>query len=194
MSPRIQPETPMEFFKERLDQAFDHQKVSSSEDTRCYLSQLLDGFVRPRQRYRQAGVEPEQPLAELFCQGILSSGYRRFELLKLTGDSALFATGFFSESLNRSLVGGDYYVRLGGQAYGVIGAEHRELGEIFGELAENFGQFADVLSEVSEKCALTDDRNLLRLYQRWLETKSQRSAETLREQGILVVPTSTAVN
>lgn len=194
MTVQIERETPMEFFKERLDQAFEHQRVKSSEDTRCYLTQLLDGFVRPRRLYRRAGVEPERPLAEVFCQAITSSGRRRFELLKLTGDCALFVSGFCSESLNRALVSGDYYIRLGGQAYGVIRSEHRLLGELYGELAEKFGQLADVLSEVSESCALTDDRNLIRLYERWLQTQSRHSAETLREKGILVVPVSQSVN
>ena len=68
------------------------------------------------------------------------------------------------------------------------------LRDLFGELAEKFAAFADVLSEVSEECALTDDRNLLRLYERWRQTGSQRSAEMLRARGILVVPSSDAVH
>ncbi len=85
-------------------------------------------------------------------------------------------------------------MRLGGHAYGVIHAEHRLLKELFGELAGKFTQLADVLTEVSETCSLTDDRNLIRLYDRWLRTGSQRSAEKLREQGILVVQASDSVH
>lgn len=194
MSLQIRRLTPMEFFKEEVERALARQRVESSENTACYLTQLLDDFVRPRRVFRRAGADPEQPLAEIFCEAITSCGHRRFELLKLTGDSALFASGFLSESLNAKQVGADYYVQLGGQAYGVIRSEHRTLGELFGELAEKFGQFADVLAEVSETCSLTDDRNLIRLYERWLHTRSQRSAEQLREKGILVVPTSDAVH
>lgn len=190
----IQHETPMEFFKERVEDALAHQNVASSDDTTFYLTQLLDDFVRPQRLYTRAGVDPDQPLAEIFCQAVVSQGRRRFELLKLTGDLALFVCGFFSESLNRSLSGSGYYVRLGGQAYGVIRFEHRMLGDLFGELAERFAEFADVLAEVSEVCALTDDRNLLRLYERWLQTGSRRSAEMLRERGILVVPSSDEVH
>jgi hypothetical protein len=194
MSLQIQSATPMEFFKEQVERALERQNVESSADTACYLTQLLDDFVRPRRVFRRAGADPEQPLAEIFCAAITSSGHRRFELLKLTGDSALFASGFLSESLVKKPVGADYFVQLGGQAYGVIRSEHRKLGDLFGELAEKFGLFADVLAEVSEVCSLTDDRNLIRLYERWLHTHSQRSAEQLREKGILVVPASDAVH
>ncbi len=190
----VQPETPMEFFKEQVERALTRQRVDSSEHTAYYLTQLLDDFVCPHERYARAGVDGSQPLAEIFCAGVASQGQRRYELLKLTGDLALFITGFLSESLNRALVSAGYYSCLGGQAYGAIQAKNRGLEELFGELAARFGEFADVLAEVSERCALTDDRNLLRLYERWLETGSQRSAETLRQQGILVVPSSSEVH
>jgi len=194
MSRPIRNESPMEFFKQRVERALANQHVDSSDDTTFYLIRLLDDFVRPHRLFSRAGVEPGQPLAEIFLDAVASGGHRRFELLKLSGDLALFVCGFLSESLNRSLAGSGYYVRLGGQAYGVLGSEHRLLRDLFGELAEKFAAFADVLCEVSEECALTDDRNLLRLYERWRQTGSQRSAEMLRERGILVVPSSDAVH
>lgn len=194
MALEIQRETPMEFFKEQVDRALDRHDVEPSAEVAYYLTRLLEEFVRPQRLYRRAGVDPDQPLAEVFCEAITSGGRRRFELLKLTGDCALFVSGFLAESLQRTLVGADYYVRLGGHAYGVIHAEHRLLKELFGELAGKFTQLADVLTEVSETCSLTDDRNLIRLYDRWLRTGSQRSAEKLREQGILVVQASDSVH
>jgi hypothetical protein len=49
----------------------------------------------------------------------------------------------------------------------------------------------DVLAEISEKASLTSDSDLLRLYERWLATKSVTLLEKLREKGILPVDTET---
>lgn len=188
----IETAPPMEFFKEAVDDAIARQQVTSSAETTCYLTQLLDRFVCPGALYSEAGVAPDQPLAVVFCRALESEGRQRFLRLKLTGDVALFVSGFFASS--RKLVSCDYYGRLGGQAYGTLSREHRFLNELFAELAEKFARFADVLSEVSAQCLLTDDRDLLRLYDQWLKTGSERSARLLREQGVPVVPCSEAVH
>lgn len=189
---QIETAPPMEFFKEAVDDAISRQQVTSSAETACYLTQLLDRFVRPGTLYSEAGVAPDQPLAVVFCQALRSEGRQRFLRLKLTGDVALFVSGFFASS--RKLVSADYYGRLGGQAYTTLSHEHHFLNELFAELAVKFARFADVLSEVSAQWLLTDDRDLLRLYERWLQTGSERSARLLREQGVSIVPSSDAVH
>ncbi len=104
--------------------------------------------------------------------------------------------GFFPDSFERGAVGADYYARLGGSAYGVLAqlAFSSGASALFEELATNFVSLADVLCEVSEACSLVDDRDLLRIYERWCRTGSQRSAVQLRDQGIHVVPVTDSVN
>jgi hypothetical protein len=133
-----------------------------------------------------------EALAEIFCRAVAEEGPRRQALLKLTGDTSLFLAGFFPESLDRAAVGMDYYVRLGGCAYGTAagGAPHAATAEVFEELSSRFVQFVDVLAEVSEQCALLDDTNLLRLYQQWQETGSERAATLLRKAGVVLGPRS----
>lgn len=190
----IDQATPMEYFKEVIDSAISRQRLDSTAESAYYLTQLLDRFVRPNRIYSEAGVAPDQTLAELYCHALGSTGRRRFLLLRLTGDVALFVSGFFSESLERQLVSAQYYRRLGGRAYGTLSDEHRLLNELYAELAEKFDQFVDVLNDVGESCSLADDRDVLRLYERWQETGSRRSAEILRDKGIHVVPSSDAVH
>lgn len=190
----IHHETPMELFKQEVEQALVHQGIESSESSTWYLVQLLESFVRPERLFSSAGIDPDRPLAELYCRGLICEGRRKFILLKLTGDLALFLSGFLSESLQRGLVGVGYYTQLGGRAYGALSAERHGAGELFGELSEKFPLFAEVLCEVSERCSLTDNSNLLRMYERWLETGSVRSAELLRERGIHVVPGSSEIH
>ena len=58
------------------------------------------------------------------------------------------------------------------------------LGTLFSELALKFKLFVEVLSEVSERCRLTSNTDILRIYERWLKTKSSRTRGLLRELGI----------
>ena len=67
-------------------------------------------------------------------------------LLRALGDSALFTSGFFADSLQGGLVNLGYYKDLGGQAYLVSPARKGpvERQRVL-QLAARFGQFADVL-------------------------------------------------
>ncbi|MBA3271528.1 MAG: hypothetical protein H0T71_13575 [Acidobacteria bacterium] len=59
----------------------------------------------------------------------------------------------------------DYYVSLGGYAYGSLGRSDDVLAPIFAELSKKFVGFVEVLSEVSERVSLTSDADVLRLYE-----------------------------
>ena len=56
---------------------------------------------------------------------------------------------------------------------------------MFDELAAKFPAFVDVLGEVSERTALTSNADLLRLYEKWLRTRSRRSGDLLAARGIV---------
>lgn len=196
MTEIIRQQTTVELFKELVESAIAHQRLTTSEESVCYLVHLLEAFVRPDRLSAAAGAAADRPLAEILLTATAADGMRRAALLKLTGDTALFVTGFQGDSLARSLVDVDYYIRLGGYAYGTI-AEHRSgdpAAALFAELAAHFPRFVDVLCEVSETCALTDTTNILRLYEKWLRTGSPRTAELLRGQGITPVPVPTTVH
>ncbi len=187
MESLLRPETSAEYFKELVERAMARQKVSSSELSSYYLVQLLDNFVAFDAMYAEMEVDKETPLAELLCQALASQGARRFHLLKFTGDVALFISGFFSDSVARRRNDVDYYVRLGGYAYG--GAARLsavQASALFEELAHKFVRFVDVLNEVSEESAVTENAGILRLYERWRHTGSRRSEALLRREGILV--------
>ena len=56
---------------------------------------------------------------------------------------------------------------------------------IFSELAEKFTRFVDVLSEVSDRSGTNSSTDLLRLYEKWLRTRSPRNGDLLLERGIV---------
>lgn len=183
-------ETPAQFFREQLVKAMEHQKVSTSAFTEYYLVNLLTRCVNGEALPRPEPGYDETPLALLYVRALEASRHDRARLLRLMGDTALFVSGFFAESLNRRITDIGYYRTLGGQAYSRLSQEEAPFPfdrTVFCELGFRFGQFADLLSEVSENSRLAATRSVLVLYERWLETGSRRAAALLAEQGITPV-------
>jgi hypothetical protein len=186
----VREESPMEFFKEQLERAMEHQKVSTSAFTEHYLVSLLAGCVRGGALPAPDPGYDETPLALMYVQALRASRHERVRLLRAMGDTALFVSGFFADSLSRTLVDLGYYRAMGGQAYARLSREDRGLGYepgVFEELSGRFTEFADVLSEVSEASRLVSDRSVLQLYERWIQTGSRRAAVLLAERGIAPV-------
>lgn len=184
----VSENTPALFFRDQLLTAMEHQRVSTSQFTECYLVNLLAGFASGE---RLPGREPgfdETPLALMYARALSASSFERAVLLRSAADTALFVSGFFSDSLRGGKGDVRYYASLGGQAYARLGQEHRREDpagtSVFNELASRFRQFADVLSEISEKTRIRAPLSVVRLYERWLATGSARAAALLVEQGI----------
>lgn len=178
----VRNESPTEYFKELVEAAMTHQGLAAGEMTSFYLVNLLARFVH----LNRVDVEHQEPLGLRFVKALQAPGPTQRDGLRRVGDLSLFISGYFSDSLARSLVDVDYYITLGERAYGSLARQSDEtLSDVFDELAEKFGGFVDVLGEVSERSALTSNSDLLRLYERWLKTKSRRSGDLLAEKGIV---------
>ena len=187
MAEKLVRETPVEFFREQLAKAMEHQKVSTSAFTEFYLVNLLTSCVRgDLLPPPEPGLE-DTPLAIMYVKAMQASRTERTRLLRAMGDTALFVSGFFADSLQRKLADLAYYRAMGGRAYAKLSQEAgSQFGpEVFDELAERFGEFADVLWEVSETSRIqTSSHSVVQLYERWLQTGSPRSAQLLASQGI----------
>jgi len=172
-----------EFFHEVLTAALRSQAVATSEMTEFYLVNLLSEFTH-------AEIDPE-PLGLKLAQAMIEPPEVRARNLREVGDTALYVSGFFGESLERGLVPFDYYISTGGSAYATLAGLVRmsrageTWGDVYGELAEKFPRFVDVLAEVSEKSALGTNRGVLRLYERWVKTQSEWAARKLRACGVI---------
>jgi hypothetical protein len=191
MTELVRDETPMEFFREQLERAMEHQKVSTSAFTEHYLVNLLSACVHGDLPPSEPGYD-ETPLAILYVRAVQASRAERTRLLRTMGDTALFVSGFFADSLSRRLVDLGYYKTMGGHAYARLSREDARLGggvgaTVFSELSGRFSEFADVLAEVSEQSRLATNTSVLRLYERWVQTGSRRAAALLAERGIAPV-------
>lgn len=188
----VHEETPMEFFREQLERAMEHQKVSTSAFTEFYLVNLLVSCVRGEPLPPPEPGYDETPLALLYARALEASRAERARLLRAMGDTALFVSGFFADSLT-GLVDLAYYRTMGGRAYSCLGREGQE--DVYGptlfrELAGRFSEFADLLAEVSESSRVSSNRSILALYERWIQTGSRRAASLLAARGIVPIGTN----
>lgn len=181
-------ESPVEFFREQVEGAMQRQQVQTTEWTAFYLVNLLVGFISPR---RPAGpaVQADEALGVRLARAIQAEGAAQREELRSVGDCSLFLAGFFGDSLNRRLVDVDYYIALGEHAYARLSHDDGDaFADVFGEMARKFVPLVDVLTDISARAALTSNRDLLRVYERWLRTGSRRDSALLAERGVLGVP------
>jgi len=178
----VRNESPVEYFRELVESAMQRQQLSARQLTSFYLVNLLVGFVHV-DRVPAAG--DVGPLGVRFVKALQEAGVRQRDELRQVGDLSLFISGFFADSLTRS-VAIDYYIQLGENAYGSLARQgDGTFGDVFDELSGKFPAFVDVLGEVSERSALASNADLLRLYERWLRTRSRRSGDLLASKGIV---------
>ena len=187
-----------EYFNDAIHDAITHQHVHLNEETVVYIVNLLTYYTLSENVFE---VEEEglssKPLAFIYKEAIeAESDEERNARFRKLGDTALFTSGFFAASLERSSVGVDYFISMGGSAYGYLADKtprtipDRSLNSVFNDLAAHFMHCVDVLTEVSESSDLVDDRDVLDLYETWLDTGSDYAKQKLQENGILTFPFS----
>lgn len=182
--PLLREQSPAEYFRELIGEALTRQHLTAADLTEYYLVNLLCQYVRPDARIDAA--EQEQPLAVRLARALESGGHEQRSRLRRLGDYSLFMSGFFSDSFRRRVVDVDYYKSMGEYAYGSLSRSDDEaFAEVFGELARKFVGFMDVLSDVSERTAISSSGDVLRLYEKWLRTGSRLDGQRLVDRGIV---------
>ncbi|GBD26469.1 hypothetical protein HRbin30_01801 [bacterium HR30] len=173
-----------EFFRELLRSAMQAQAVRSSEDVEFYLVKLLESFAHPPRRF------DDRPLALDYLESFHMPLPHRYGKLKHVGDTALFMAGLFLEALHRKIVSSDYYTELGRTAYSQLarlgtGSGAAPVRDLFAELADRFPELVRVLAEISLRDLFPGDEHALRVYTRWLYTRSEHDAQWLMKQGLI---------
>jgi len=174
-----------EYFRHSLSAAMANQHLSAAEDTVSYVVRLLASFARTENLFeRTPDGLMQRPLALFYADAVdATSVEERNMALRRLGDVALFISGIFADSLNRKVVDVDYYIAMGGNAYGHL-ADGVSLTEVFSELAGKFAAFVEVLGEVSDRTSLKSNADIMRIYEIWIRTGSERAARKLRKLGV----------
>jgi hypothetical protein len=185
-----------EYFRESIDAAIDKHGVQVDPHATHYVVNLLTIFARSEDLYEDHGESYGlKPLAIMMADALdaANAAQRSFSLQRI-GDVSLFIAGFFADSLAHKLVDLDYYIYMGGNAYGSLSEEIRgttrgqALADVYRELARKFQLLVDVLNEVRDGARQSSDIDLLRTYEIWLKTGSRRAAALLKQHGVVPMP------
>lgn len=191
-----------DYFRESIDAVIDNQGVDVDPHAAHYVVNLLTLFARSEDLYEDHGeAYGLKPLALMMADAAAaSSAVERTFSLQRIGDVALFVAGFFADGLAHKLVDLDYYINMGGTAYGSLSdeirgtARGRALAHVYRELARKFQIVVDVLNEVRDITRCSSDIDLLRTYEVWLRTGSKRAARLLRKNGVVPMPNAVSRN
>ncbi|MCH8307320.1 MAG: hypothetical protein IH930_04190 [Proteobacteria bacterium] len=191
-----------DYFRESIDAVIDNQGVDVDPHAAHYVVNLLTLFARSEDLYEDHGeAYGLKPLALMMADAAAaSSAVERTFSLQRIGDVALFVAGFFADGLAHKLVDLDYYINMGGTAYGSLSDEirgtvrGRALAHVYRELARKFQIVVDVLNEVRDIARCSSDIDLLRTYEVWLRTGSKRAARLLRKNGVVPMPNAVSRN
>jgi len=177
------------FFKELLGEARERQRLQVDDETEVYLVNLLSEFVDPERFWVRAedGTLQQEPLALILARALEAHREERAAALRQIGDTSLWVSGFFADSLERKLVDVRYYMSMGHLAYSSLARIRaaEPVGGLYEELAGKFAAIVDLLNEVSERVALTSQQGVVRLYERFLKTGSARVARLLAAEGVI---------
>ncbi len=187
-----------DYFRESVDTAMKEQGVDVDPHAAHYVVNLLTLFSRSDEFYEEYDDNYGlRPLATMMADAVdaRSPTERTFHLQRI-GDVALFVAGFFADSLAHKLVDLDYYICMGGSAYGSLSDEMRGTTRgrvfvgIYRELAQKFQLLVDVLNEVRDGTSRDNNIDMLRTYEVWLKTGSQRAAKLLQKNGVVPITAS----
>ncbi|MDX1516028.1 MAG: hypothetical protein R3288_04265 [Woeseiaceae bacterium] len=184
-----------DYFKTSIEDVIVRQGVDVDPHAAHYVVNLLTLFSRSDELYEDHGeAYGLKPLALMLADAAEADSLeQRAHLLQRIGDIALFVAGFFADSLATKAVDLDYYIYMGGNAYGSLSEEVRgtfrgsAFAPIYRELAVKFQVLVDVLNEISDGPRDGSDVDLLRTYEVWLKTGSRRAERLLRDQGIVPI-------
>lgn len=179
-----------DYFRTSIDDVVSRQQVDIDPHAAHYVVNMLTLFSRSDELYEDDGeVYGLRPLALMLADAAdADSAEQRTQLLQRIGDVALFISGFFSDGLASKAVDVDYYIQMGGTAYGSLSEEvrgsvrGRAVADVFRELALKFQVVVDILNEISDG---PSDRDLLRAYEVWRRTGSKRAEQLLRKNGVV---------
>ena len=190
-----------DYFRESIDKALINQGVIVDPHAAHYVVNLLTLFSRSEDLYEEHGeAYGLKPLALMLVDAAeADTTEEREAALQRIGDVALFIAGFFADTLSYRPVDVDYYIHMGGNAYGSLSEEIRSttrgraLADVYRELAHKFQLVVDVLNEVRDGARRSSDIDLLRTYEIWLKTGSKRAASLLKQNDVIPMPNSVSL-
>jgi len=185
----------LDYFRTSVEGVISDQGVDVEPHATHYVVNLLTLYSRSEELFDDDGASRgHKPLALMLADAEDAASIEECNnALQRIGDVALFIAGFFADSLATHVVDLDYYIHMGGGAYGSLSEKIRgtfrgnAFADTYGELAAKFQVLVDVLHEVRDRERQETDVDLLRTYTVWRKTGSRRAESLLRQHGVVPV-------
>jgi hypothetical protein len=186
-----------DFFEEAVVDAMKARGVSASEGARSYVVALLTDLARPGNPVERT---LDRPLTLLLDEALHTPELgERFDRLRTLGDGVLYSSGFFADHFEARGVDANYVIGIGRTAYNTAGSlimtgstkdlcEEAARFDLFHELSERFASLVAVIAEVANATiasGVATSRGLVKLYERWLKTRSETLADALSSHGFI---------
>lgn len=185
--------TLVDYFRQRLEEYGEQLMSPPHEDTLWYMSTMLARFGDSDQLFSyDQGEVTLRPLALLYKDALEASAHwERCLLLRQLGDLALFLGALFPEKYARKGIFKDYFIGMGGGAYGYLSENAQQNRHVYSELAQTFTRMLELVARVCSRQTAFDSFDVLNLYKRWRLTGDPQLAEQLRALGISLSTTDT---
>lgn len=182
-----------EVFEQIVNDAFERRKLKTLPLVKSYLIDLLEAYIPTENLFDDtdsSGRRVRETLAETFLKAQSADLVLRIGLLKKLGERSLYISGFFGDSLQRKLVDIDYYTDMGCTAYGALSECVREdtASRLYRELCQRFSEFVELFTDISAQASLSNEENIMRLYEVYARTGSDLARERLIAKGLIAVP------
>jgi hypothetical protein len=180
------------YFRGRLRRSAKRLNLKPHADTLWYLGDLLDRYGHSDQLFDyDQGRRDFRPLALLYDDAqSAASEPQRCLLLQRLGDLALFVGALFPERYARRGIRRDYFVGMGGGAYDYLSERAPANRHIFRELTHHFARMIELVAAAGSRQSRLNHDEILRLYARWLHSRSPTLARQLMALGISLPPTT----
>jgi hypothetical protein len=178
-----------EFFKALLEEAVRQRKIALGEVTEFYVVNLLSEFATAEKLFTEdsEGRKDHEPLAILYHQALQQEREQKIRTLRRLGDVSLYKAGFFSDSVRESVVGADYYIQMGGAAYGQVASlsPPGDFAAVYRELQEKFRALVEVLEEIAARgLAASGPTGTLKVFESWVRSGNERLQKVLLDVGV----------
>lgn len=182
---RVESSLP-DYFRRRLLHHSKRLRPIPHEDTLWYLGDMMHRYSRSDHFFDyQEGELDNRPLALLYGDARAASNHgQRCLLLQRLGDMALFLGAFFPERYVRRGIEREYFVGMGSAAYDYLAEQGRQNRHIFKELTEGFSFMLELVALAGEHGGEESNKQVMRLYARWLETGDATVGAQLRRLGV----------
>jgi hypothetical protein len=178
-----------EFFKELVERGIEQRGLTVADGTEFYLVNLLSEFAAAERLFPEQeadGRKDHEPLAVMYHRAQQQGRDEQIRTLRRLGDVSLYKAGFFAEALRGSVVGFDYYVRMGGAAYDQISRlTPSAFAQIYRELGEKFRALTEVLEGIAARGLVSGgNAGTLKVFEAWSRTGNGQLEQVLVDAGL----------